>query len=353
MSKENLYDVLGVSKDASETDIKKAYRKLAIKHHPDKGGDEETFKKISEAYGILSDKDKRKQYDMFGTYDSVPMDNMPNFNDIFEGIFGGRGGGGMEQMFGGMFGGMGGRPQQKGKDKTIVLRVSLDEVYQGKTIKYRLVRKKWLQGSKCSACDGQGKRVQMIQLGPGMVSQNITNCVSCSGNGSTYDEKFATSENEIIDIPLPKGIPSGHRLAIRGKGDQYGDLPCGDIIVTIEHKPHSTLSTSKRNPADLYVSHHITLHEAIHGFTFQVEFFNNEYLTIESKGIKKIDGPLLYRIPNKGFHYKQFRGDLILHFIVSIPEDVSKISPNPNSDLKFPKNQIFQLENLRKDKIEI
>ena len=134
MSKENLYDVLGVSKEASETDIKKAYRKLAIKHHPDKGGDEETFKKISEAYGILSDKDKKRQYDMFGTYDSVPMDNMPNFNDIFEGIFGGRGSGSMEQMFGGMFGGMGGRPQQKGKDKTITLRVSLDEVYQGKTI---------------------------------------------------------------------------------------------------------------------------------------------------------------------------------------------------------------------------
>ena len=88
MSKENLYDVLGVSKEASETDIKKAYRKLAIKHHPDKGGDEETFKKISEASGILSDKAKKRQYDMFGTYDSVPMDNMPNFNDIFEGIFG-------------------------------------------------------------------------------------------------------------------------------------------------------------------------------------------------------------------------------------------------------------------------
>ena len=123
--------------------------------------------------------------------------------------------------------------------------------------------------------------------------------------------------------------------------------------MTIEHKPHSTLSTSKRNPADLYVNHHITLYEAIHGFTFQVEYFNNEYLTIESKGIRRIDGPLLYRISDKGFHYKQFRGDLILHLIVSVPDDISKISPKPNSNLKFPKKQIYQLDNLQRDNIEI
>lgn len=352
MSKENLYDILQVSKDASETEIKKAYRKLAIKHHPDKGGDEETFKKISEAYGILSDKDKRKQYDMFGTYDSVPMDNMPNFNDIFEGIFGSRGGG-MEQMFGGMFGGMGGRSQQqKGKDKTITLQVSLDEVYQGKTIKYRLVRKKWLQGNKCNVCDGQGKRVQMVQLAPGMVSQNITQCSSCSGNGSFYEEKYATLENEIVEIPIPRGIPSGHRLAIRGKGDKYGNLPCGDVIVTINHKPHSCLSTSKRNPCDVYYTHHISLFEAIYGFSFQLEYFNKEYITIESKGIQKIDGPLLYRIPNKGFHYKHFKGDLILHFVLYIPDSVQRIQKKVQF-LEFPQTNVYQLEKLQKDHFDI
>lgn len=353
MSKENLYQVLGVSKEATETEIKKAYRKLAIKHHPDKGGDEETFKKISEAYSVLSDKDKRKQYDMFGTYDSVSMDNMPNFNDIFEGIFGGRGGG-MEQMFGGMFGGMGGgRPQQRGKDKTITLRVSLEEVYQGKTIKYRLVRKKWTDGSKCSVCNGQGKKVQMIQLGPGMVSQNITQCSPCSGNGFIYEEKYATSENEIIDIPIPRGIPSGHRLAIRGKGDQYGNMPCGDIIVTIEHKPHSTLMTSKRNPCDIYMNHSISLSDAMYGFTFQFEYFNNEYITVESKGIKKVDGPLMFRIPNKGFHYKQFKGDLIVHFILSIPDTVENIIQKQNIKCEYPRTNIYQMENLRQDRIEI
>ena len=84
---ENLYDVLGVPKDVSETDLKKAYKKLAIKHHPDKGGNEETFKKISEAYSILSDSDKRKKYDMFGTYDENAM-QMPDMNDIFQNIFG-------------------------------------------------------------------------------------------------------------------------------------------------------------------------------------------------------------------------------------------------------------------------
>jgi DnaJ-class molecular chaperone len=352
MSKENLYDTLGVSKNASEAEIKKAYRKLAIKHHPDKGGDEETFKKISEAYSVLSDKDKKKQYDMFGTYDSVPMDNMPNFNDIFENMMGGMGG--MEQMFGGIFGGMGGsrQQQQKGKDKNITLSVSLDEVYEGKTIKYRLVRKNWNQGSKCSVCDGQGKKVQMVQLGPGMVSQSITNCSSCSGNGSFYEEKYATVENEIIDIPIPKGIPSGHRLAIRGKGDKYGNLPCGDIIVTIEHKPHSTLSTSKRNPCDIYYTHPISCYEAIYGFIFQIEYFNKKYITIESNGIHKINGPLLFRIPNMGFHYKHFKGDLILHFVLSIPENIEKVKKKVNF-VEFPKTNVYQLEKLQQDKIEI
>lgn len=347
-SKDNLYEILGISKDASESEIKKAYRKLAIKHHPDKGGNEEVFKKISHAYGILSDNDKRKQYDMFGTYDDSMPTNMPNFNDIFENIFQG---GGMGDIFGGIFGSQ--RQQvKKGKDKSITLKVSLEEVFLGKIIKYRLVRKIWREGDKCCECDGNGQKIQMVQLGPGMVTQSISQCSKCSGNGFKYDEKFAKTEEEIIDIPLPKGIPSGHRLAIRGKGDQYGSLPNGDIIVTIEHKPHSSFQSSKRNPIDIIYEHNLTLYEVINGFQFSFHYIDGKDIIVESKnGIRRIDRPLCYRIPKKGFLYKNVQGDIVIHFKIVIPKSVEEIKLQ-KLELKESKDGIkYYLENLQQEDI--
>ena len=345
----NLYEILGVEKNSSETEIKKAYRKLAIKHHPDKGGDEETFKKISHAYGILSDPDKKKQYDMFGTYDDSLPQNMPNFNDIFENIFQG---GNMGQMFGGMFG----NPMEskkKGKDKNINLDVSLEEVYSGKTIKYRLLRKKYLDGDKCSTCDGKGKQIQMIQIGPGIITQNITTCPACNGNGTMYNEKFSTIDEEIIDIPIPKGIHNGSRLAIRGKADQYGTLPPGDIIVTIRHKPHSVFESSKRNPLDIVFRKNLTLYQLIHGFSFHFEHLDNSSIFIKSsKGIRFIEKPLCFRIEKKGFSYKNITGDLLLFFKISIPKSVDDIKEIPTEEIIHSTNTIY-IENLPLDSIDI
>lgn len=345
----NLYETLGIEKDATDTDIKKAYRKLAIKHHPDKGGDEETFKKISHAYGILSNTEKRKQYDMFGTYDDSMPQNMPDFNDIFENIFQG---GGMGQVFGSMFG----NPiekKSKGKDKTISLSVTLEEVFTGKTIKYRLLRKKYLNGDKCKECDGKGKQVQMIQLGPGIITQNITCCPICNGSGIEYNEKFSTVEEEIIDIPIPKGIPSGHRLAIRGKGDHYGNLPPGDIIVTIEHKPHSLFEISKRNVLDIIYRKNITLYELIYGFQFTFQLLDNQDISIKcDKGIHFIEKPLCYRIPKKGFFYKNITGDLLLHIHVYIPKSIEDIQKIEEKESIISKN-IYRIENLHLDNIDI
>lgn len=346
-----LYEILGIGKDASETDIKKAYRKLAIKHHPDKGGDEETFKKISHAYGILSDPEKRKQYDMFGTYDESMPQNMPNFNDIFENIFQG---GGMGQMFGGMFG----NPMEKknkGKDKTITLSVSFEEVFLGKTIKYRLLRKKYLNGDDCKTCDGKGKQMQMVQLGPGIITQNITSCSVCNGNGKKYDEKFSTVEEEIIDIPIPKGIPNGHRLAIREKGDQYGSLPPGDIIVTIEYKPHSLFEISKRNVVDIIYRKNISLYELIYGFEFMFEYLGGDMISIKSsKGIRFVEKPLCFRIPNKGFSYKHIKGDLLIYLSVSIPKSIDDIKKiEKKEEIKLKTENIYFIEHLKLDTIEI
>ena len=347
-SKENLYDILGISKDSSETDIKKAYRKLAVKHHPDKGGDEEVFKKISHAYGILSDTEKKKQYDMFGTYDDSMPTNMPNFNDIFENIFQG---GGMGEMFGGMFGGTRNNTK-KGKDKSITLKVSLEEVFLGKTIKYRLIRKIWKDGDKCRECNGTGQRIQMVQIGPGMVTQTINQCMKCAGCGFIYNEKYAKTEEEIIDIPLPKGIISGHRLAIRQKGDQYGNTPNGDVIVTIEHKPHSCFQSSKRNPVDIIYEHNLTLDEVINGFQFSFEYFDKKIINIESKeGIRRIDKPLCYRVPKRGFSYKNVQGDIVIHFKISIPKSIKEIQVNRVNPISTGSNSKYYLEDLEQEDI--
>ena len=193
----------------------------------------------------------------------------------------------------------------------------------------------------------------MVQLGPGIITQNITSCSICNGNGIQYNEKFSTVEEEIIDIPIPKGIPNGHRLAIREKGDQYGNLPPGDIIVTIEHKPHSLFEISKRNPLDIIYRKNISLYELIHGFHFNFEFLNGEHFSIKSsKGIHLIEKPLCYRIPNRGFSYKQIRGDLLIYLSVSIPKSIEDIKKVEKEEEVESKN-IYLIENLKLDSIDI
>lgn len=344
---ENLYDILGISKNATQSDIKKAYRKLAIKHHPDKGGDEEMFKKISEAYTILSDPDKKNQYDTFGTYDSSAS-NMPDFKDIFENIF--ANGNPMNDIFGGMFASNfhnHSSGSKKGKDKSIELDVSLDEVFLGKTIRYRLLRKIWKKGDICRSCDGKGQTIQMIQLGPGIISQNVALCPVCEGNGYSYNDNFAKTEEEIIDIPIPKGIPSGNRLLIREKGDQYGDLSPGNVIVTIHHKPHPIFKNSKRNPIDIIFPYELNLDEILHGFQCSIPFFQNKNILVTSKGFTSIDKPLSFRIPRKGFFYKNVQGDLILSLSINIHKKSSSFQkPHSISEtikLEYLKQESFDL----------
>jgi hypothetical protein len=191
---EGLYKALGVSKDADEATIKKAYRKTALQHHPDKGGSEEAFKKVTRAYEVLSDPDKRRVYDQYGE----------------EGLEGGDGGGGggdpmdmFAQMFGGGVrrgGGGDGGGRRKGRDMSHQLGVSLADLYNGRTIKLAITRDttcKDCSGSggqdgatetTCGECKGRGMRVMLRQLGPGMVQQMTAPCGACKGAGKTLPE---------------------------------------------------------------------------------------------------------------------------------------------------------------------
>lgn len=159
-----MYEVLGLTKDASQDEVKKAYRKLAREHHPDKGGDPEKFKKVQEAYEVLSDPEKRENFDRFGTPDAPPQG--PNPNDIFA------------QMFGGAFGGP--RGPVRRSDHNHNLKITLEDAYRGltRTFKVTLSKPCFACRKQCSQCRGRGS-VQ-IQMGPMAFSQP---CPSCGGQG--------------------------------------------------------------------------------------------------------------------------------------------------------------------------
>ena len=326
MSNNDLYTTLGVPKNADAAEIKKAYKKLAMKHHPDKGGNEETFKKVSEAYSVLSDETKRKKYDMYGTYDESQM-QMPDMNDLFANIFGQGGGKGPSGMFSEMFFGRPGpqaSPVKKTPDKEIVLQCSLEEIYNGATISYRLKRKIWEKGSPCPVCKGSGREVHMIQLAPGMVTQTVRMCASCQGVGETIDDRFAKIVTEVLEIPLPKGIPNGKHLALRKKGDQYADWARGDVIVTVMYKPHPLYSLFNHTLDNLERTIPLTLTEFLFGFVKEIQHLDGKTYTLYSTRcpLAVIDNAPFFAIPKLGLQYHGNNGNLIVKLQVNVPETI-------------------------------
>merc|ERR1719245_2858257 len=180
------YKALEVDKGASEPEIKKAYRKLAVKYHPDKGGDPEKFKDITRAYEVLSDPEKRSKYDKYGE-EGLEGGGGGDPSDIFESFFGGgqRGGGS--------------RKRQKTKDVVQPLKVTLEQMYNGATKKMAITRevidkKKGVQ--ECRECDGRGMKVEVVRMGP-MIQQMQSQCGACGGNGKSFQTKQQREEVEV------------------------------------------------------------------------------------------------------------------------------------------------------------
>merc|ERR1712028_88556 len=258
-----LYKTLGVAKNASASEIKKAYRKLAVKHHPDKGGDPDTFKNISVAYDTLGDEQKRTSYDQFGED-------------------GGGGGGGdpFSQMFGQQRGrGGGGRSQKrKGKSEVQPLNVTLEELYQGKTRKLSVTRQvidKSVEVKECEECDGQGVVIQMIRMGP-MVQQTQAACGSCGGKGVTCKKKRV---KEVLEVHIQKGSPDGNKVVFAEKSDEHPGVTPGDVIFVLKEQAHATF---KRKGADLYIEKSISLVEALCGFEMEIEQLDGRTLIVRS-----------------------------------------------------------------------
>ena len=334
---DNLYDTLGVGRNADAQEIKKAYKKLALQYHPDRGGDQEKFKKISEAYSILSDENKRARYDQFGSVDMTNAE-MPDMNDIFTNIFGfpfGGGGGGhpgmgmpgMPGMPGmgmpGMrgFGGGGSGGVRKGPARHMQLEVTLEEVHKGSTVPFRLLRKKYLASKTCTTCNGQGQRVQQMSLGIGLMTQSIVDCSACQGNGSTFAEKDATTTEEVIQVPVPKGIPAGNKLVIRSKSDDYPGRETGDVVLSIVYKKHSFYRPSK-DPNDLECTVPISLSDYLLGFEKRLVLLDQSVipLVFSPPVANVLKGPIEKVISYHGFTYKHQTGNLIVRFEIHFPD---------------------------------
>ena len=283
MSK-NYYETLGVDKNATPDEIKKAYRKKAIEHHPDKGGDEELFKELAEAYEVLSDPTKKDNFDRFGS--AGPQQHHFNMNDIFS-------------QFGDIFGNFGGfgrqQPQQRrGNDLRIKASLSLSEVMFGITRKVKYNRHDSCstcsgQGGtdviNCGVCNGSGQRVITQQTPFGHIQQ-VTTCGACGGQGKTIKNKCVDCsgeglkyKEEIIDVYIPPGALNGMQLTVPGAGNFARGGSYGDLYVVIEEIPDDKF---KRDGQDINTDEWISISDAVLGTKIEIDSVN---------GIHKLDIP--------------------------------------------------------------
>ncbi|MDF4202363.1 MULTISPECIES: molecular chaperone DnaJ [Maribacter] len=336
--KEDYYEVLGISKNATAAEIKKAYRKKALQYHPDKNpGDssaEEKFKKSAEAYEILSDADKKARYDQFGHSafeggggggfgGGMNMDDIfSQFGDIFGGGFGGGG-------FGG-FGGGGGQRRVKGSNLRIRVSLTLEEIANGVEKKVKVKRKVQAEGvtyKTCSTCNGRGQvtKIQNTILGR---MQTAAVCSTCGGSGQILDGKPGDADaqglkvaEETVSINIPAGVEEGMQLKVPNKGnDAPGNGVPGDLLVAIETQEHSTL---KREGDNLHYDLYVSISEAVLGTSKEIDAVGGKVRIKLEAGIQS--GKIL-RLRGKGITSLNGygAGDILVHVNVWTPKELNK-----------------------------
>lgn len=347
---QDFYAVLGVSKSASPDEIKKAYRKLAHQHHPDKsGGDDKKFKEINEAYQVLSNPEKRSQYDRFGQTHEQASRNGGGFGggNPFEGFDfsgfssgGGFGfGGGMEDMFSDFFGGGSRRGAQRGRDVGVDIELAFEEMATGATREMRLRRRmvcEHCQGKggepgsashTCSECHGSGRVRKTIQTILGAMAQ-VAECSKCRGKGTTFEKACrvcrgtgVTEGEETIRIDVPAGIDNGQTISIAGKGEagEHGETP-GDLYATVHVRPHKRFT---RQGNDLHSEVRISVSQAILGGRVDVQTLDGETVMKIPAGTQSGE---LFRIRGEGFPSvrSRSRGDHIVKVKIDIPKKLSR-----------------------------
>ncbi|MBW0522004.1 hypothetical protein O181_061719 [Austropuccinia psidii MF-1] len=328
------YDRLGVSPDVDEATLKKAYRKKALQLHPDKNpAGAEEFKAVSEAYDVLSNPEKRELYDQYGkkgTEGGADMGGM-HPGDLFS------------QLFGGSNGFFGGRPrngQRRGKDLQHRIKVSLEELYVGKTTKIALQKhvicsKCEGRGGKagavksCASCKGSGIKVAYRQMGP-MVQQIQQTCSDCSGVGESINPKDQckicegakiVKERKILEVHIEKGMRDGQIITFRGEADQAPNMIPGDVEIVIEEKPHPLF---KRKEDDLIAEVEIDLVTALAGGVIPIEHLDSRALMVKINPGEVVKPNSTKLVPENGMPSHRFHtpGDLILSIKIAFPDTI-------------------------------
>ncbi|OWZ16046.1 Chaperone DnaJ [Phytophthora megakarya] len=300
------YEVLGVSRDASSAEIKRAFRKLSLKHHPDKNpGDEsaaQKFAEVASAYDVLSDEEKKSKYDRYGE----------------EGLNNAGGGGGHDpfDIFSQFFGG--GRKRRdsepsRGPDVVMPLRVSLADLYNGKSLQFSIRRETMChhchgKGAAheedihtCTECGGHGVKMSTRRVGPGFIQQFQTTCEKCHGKGKIYTSTCPVCGGRKVemsdlnfDVDLDKGTPDGFEVELENYADEIPGQPAGHVRLQVLTAPHPIFT---REGDDLWMDINISLREALVGFT-------------QSEGMPK-------------HHFPSEKGQLHIKFHVTFPESLS------------------------------
>ncbi|MFC2109267.1 molecular chaperone DnaJ [Bacteroidota bacterium] len=340
MAKRDYYEVLGISKSATTSEIKKAYRKMAVKYHPDKNPDdkaaEEKFKEAAEAYEVLSDADKKSRYDQFG-------------HSAFEGGAGGGGGfggfgGGMDMddifsQFGDIFGGgfSGGRSRSRGPVRTkgtnlrIRVKLTLEEIATGVDKKVKVRRKTQAKGVKyttCTTCNGQGQVMRVTNTMLGRM-QTAATCPTCNGAGQSISSKPKEADaqgliisEETVTINIPEGVTEGIQLKVSGKGNEAAgnnSIP-GDLLVVIEEIPHDKL---KREGTNLHYDLYVSFSEVALGVSKEIDTVTGKVKIKIEAGTQS--GKIL-RLKGKGLPSieRYGNGDLMVHVNVWTPQQLDK-----------------------------
>ena len=334
MSKRDYYEILGVSKNADEKEIKKAYRKLAIKYHPDKNpGDktaEEKFKEAAEAYDVLSTPEKKQRYDQFGHAGMGGAGrggfgggmNMDDIFSQFGDIFGG---------FGSFGGGRQGRRVVKGSNLRIRINLSLKDVVEGvdKKIKVRkLVVANGVSYTTCTTCNGSGQVTRISNTILGQM-QTTAPCPACNGTGKKIDKKPPGADQngmiqkeETVEISIPSGVEDGMQIKVSGKGNAApGNGINGDLLVVISVEEHPELVRDSSN--NLHYDKYISFSEAVLGTSTEVPTVSGKVKINIKAGTQS--GKIL-RLRGKGVPSLEGygRGDILVHINVWTPQDLTK-----------------------------
>ena len=345
-TKRDYYEVLGIQKNASQSEIKSQYRKLALKFHPDRNKSPdatEHFKEISEAYAVLSDDEKRKIYDQYG---HAGVDGRYSSEDIFRGarvnfedIFGGFGGGGFESIFESIFGkgGFGGFGRERGEDLVYDTTITLEDVLKGKHEEIDIRKDVECENCKgsgatpgtskrtCSVCHGQGQVRTTRNMG---FSTFVTvhPCNTCRGQGKIIERpcnqckgRGKVKGKKHIAFDIPSGVDNGE-YTLRGEGESIDDGPSGDLIIRIHVWPHEKF---KRDGPDIFYDANISMVDAVLGKTIVIPTLEGtEKITVEQgtqpNTIVKLKGKGIPDTSGRG------RGDQYVRLVVNIPTKLDR-----------------------------